>query len=389
MTTTTTLSKAREWLVNSLPTLEELHSVAAEITGLSDFGPPDYVAGLESILFSYQHEAALTPLGVEMARDELITILMARLFSEAGWQQYPEHATVPIEQPVFIIGAPRTGTTTLHRLLTADPGHQGLELWLGYAPQPRPASSQWPSNPVFQLVQAGVEKFYEQHPRYRGIHDRNAAKVEECWLLTRQSMLSAYFEFTGHVPSYTAWLAAQDWTEAYLRHRRNLQLIGLNDAGRRWVLKSSSHMLCLDALFAAYPDALVIRTHRRPASTVVGSACSMASTLAAGKSLVFQGSSIGPELLELAGRALGRFAEDRSRHDPARFYDVEFDEFTRDPLGIVAEIYQRLGEQLTPDVLAGMSAVLAKDERLRAHRYDIADYGVSPEQADARLAALL
>lgn len=375
--------------MDSLPTLDELHATAVGLTGLSDFGPPDYLPGLEKILFSYAREAALTALGVRLAREELVAILVARLFSEAGWRQYPEYSKVPIERPVFIIGAPRTGTTLLHRMLTADPRHQGLEMWLGYAPRPRPPRSQWPADPVFQQIQAGVDLFYRQDPEYRGIHDRGADKVEECWLLTRQSLLSAYFEFTGHVPSYSAWLAEQDWTEAYLRHRRNLQLIGLRDAGRRWVLKYSGHMLCLDALFAAYPDAVVIQTHRGPASTVVGSACSMVSRLAAGRSFVLQGRSIGPELLELAARALGRFAADRARHDPGRFYDVEFDEFVKNPLGVATDIYHRLGEQMTQDITAAMSVVLAKDDRLRAHRYDVADYGLSPEQADNRLAALL
>jgi hypothetical protein len=375
--------------VDSLPTIEELHSAASSVTGLSDFGPPDYLAGLEMILFSYRHEAALTPLGVRLAREELLAILIARLFSEAGWRRYPDHARVPVERPVFIIGPPRTGTTTLHRMLTADPRHQGLELWLGYAPQPRPRRSEWPKDPVFQLVQAGCDQFFTRDPEYRGIHDRNAGEVEECWLLTRQSMLSAYFEFTSHVPSFSAWLAEQDWTQAYLRHRRNLQLIGLREGGRRWVLKSSGHMLCLDALFAAYPDALVIQTHRRPGSAVVGSACSMVSRLSAGRSDVFAGRSIGPELLELAARALGQFAEDRARHDQDRFYDVEFDDFAARPLDVVAGIYRRIGEELTADVTAAMAAVLAQDERLRAHRYDIADFGVTPEQADIRLGALL
>jgi hypothetical protein len=376
-------------MVDSLPTIDELHSAAASVTGLSDFGPPDYMAGLEKILFSYRHEAALTPLGARLAREELLAILSARLVSEAGWQRHPEHAAVPVERPLFIVGAPRTGTTTLHRMLTADPRHQGLEMWLGYAPQPRPLRSQWPGDPVFRQVQAGVDQFFRQDPEYRGIHDRSASEVEECWLLTRQSMLSAYFEFTGHVPSYSAWLAEQDWTQAYLRHRRNLQLIGLPDADRRWVLKYSGHMLCLDALFTAYPDALVIQTHRRPASTVVGSACSMVSRLAAGKSLVFQDRLIGPELLELAARALGRFAKDRARHDQARFYDVEFDDFVKNPLGVVAGVYCRIGEPLSAEAAAAMEAVLAKDDRQRAHRYDIADFGVTPEQADTRLTALL
>ena len=52
-------------------------------------------------------------------------------------------AAVRIERPVFVTGLPRTGTTALHRLLAADPAHQGLELWLAEAPQPRPPRSSW------------------------------------------------------------------------------------------------------------------------------------------------------------------------------------------------------------------------------------------------------
>ncbi|MDT3443239.1 MULTISPECIES: sulfotransferase [unclassified Pseudofrankia] len=375
--------------MDTIGTIDELHTVAATLTGLSDFGPSDYLEGLEVVLASYEKEASLTPDGVRAIRDELCGILVARLLSEAGWHRHPEHAQVPIERPVFIVGMPRTGTTTLHRLLTADPANQGLELWLTYAPQPRPPRSTWPDNPIFEQVRQGVGAFMEQHPGYLGIHNRTADGVEECWLLTRQSMLSAYFEFTGYVPTYSAWLAGQDWTGAYQRHRRNLQLIGLNDQGRRWVLKSSSHMPCLDALLATYPDALVIQTHRRPASAVLGSACSMVSHLAAGKSSTFHGQAIGPVLFDMATRALERFAADRAKHDPATFYDVEFDAFIADPLAVVADIYRHLGWELADEVGPAMLAVLAEDARLRSHRYELADFGVNAAEVDSRLGALL
>jgi hypothetical protein len=363
--------------------------VARDLTGLSDFGPPDYLEGLKVVLAAYEQEASLTPAGVQMIRDELCGVLAARLFSEAGWRRYPEHAQVPIERPVFIIGLPRTGTTTLHRLLTADPANQGLELWLTYAPQPRPQRSTWPDNPVFQMTQQGIQGFFTTQPDYRGIHDRTAEGVEECWLLTRQSMLSAYFEFTGYVPSYSAWLADRDWTDAYARHRRNLQLIGLADRDRRWVLKSSSHLPCLDALLATYPDAMVIVTHRRPAGAVLGSACSMASKLAGGRSLAFQGAAIGPVLLDLAERALTRFAAARAKYDPARFYDVEFADFIADPLAVVAGIYRHLGWELPEAARPAMADVLAEDARLRSHRYELTDFGVTAGEADARLGPLL
>lgn len=374
--------------MDKVGTVDELHTAASALTGLTDFGSAEYLEGLEVILAAYQEEAHLTPLGVHLAQDELRSILAARLFSEAGWRRHPEYAQVRIERPVFIVGMPRTGTTTLHRMLTVDPDHQGLELWLGNAPQPRPPRAAWAADPIFRHTQEGIDSFVEQNPGYLGIHNRKAGEVEECWLLTRQSMLSGYFELTGHVPSYSAWLAKQDWAEAYRRHRRNLQLIGLREPASRWVLKSSGHMLCLDALVETYPDALVIQTRRRPASTVLGSACSMVSKIAAGRSTVFGGEAIGPALLDLAAHALQRYTADRARHDPARFYDVDFDEFTADPLAVVTDIYRLLGRDVTDEVRTAMSAVVAEDNRLRSHRYDLADFGISAEQVDSRLAGL-
>lgn len=375
--------------MNRLGSVEELEAAASGLTGLTDFGPTEYRAGLEVLLSSYQEEADLSPQGIGAVQGELTGILASRLISQAQWAARPEYAEVAIERPVFIVGMPRTGTTTLHRMLTADPTHQGLQMWLGYAPQPRPARADWATDPVFQMVQKGIDGFVEQVPGYLGIHNRRADEVEECWLLTRQSMLSAYFEFTGNLPTYSAWLAEQDFTETYQRYRRNLQLIGLPDAGKRWVLKSSSHLVCLDALLATFPDALVIQTHRRPASVVLGSACSMVNKMVAGRSASFQGEAIGPILLEFAVRSLERYTTDRADYDPATFHDVEFDEFTADPLAVVTDIYRRLGRDITDEVRTAMLAVVAEDDRLRSHTYDLTDYGITADEVDARLSTLL
>jgi len=93
-------------------------------------------------------------------------------------------------------------------------------------------------------------------------------------------MRSISWECLAHLPSYSAWLRGQDWTGAYRRHRRNLQLIGLG-AGRRWVLKNPSHLFALDALLAVYPDALIVQTHRAP-DVAIASVCSLAAQATAG-----------------------------------------------------------------------------------------------------------
>ena len=214
------------------------------------------------LLESYQRDADLTEFGSKMQRFFVRNALVARLVSEAAFKQYPQHADVPIERPIFVTGLPRTGTTAIHRLLTADPRHQGLELWLAEFPQPRPPRETWSQNPVFQQLDAQFSKAHEENPDYTGLHYMTADEVEECWQLLRQSLHSVSYETLAHMPTYSQWLAQQDWTKPYQRHRRNLQLIGLNDPEKRWVLKNPSHLFALDALFATYPDALVVQCHR-------------------------------------------------------------------------------------------------------------------------------
>jgi AcrR family transcriptional regulator len=377
--------------MNTAGTVADLHASATRITGLADFGPDDYTDGLGVLLESYARDAGLTPLGEKVTRALLRGALVARLLSEAGWQRHLGYAEVAVERPVFVTGLPRTGTTALHRLLAADPAHQGLELWLAEAPQPRPPRPAWAGDPVFQRIQAACARHHVEHPEFMGVHYIAADQVEECWQLLRQSMRSVSFECLAHLPGYSAWLRDQDWTEAYRRHRRNLQLIGLNDTGRRWALKNPSHLFALDALLGAYPDALVIQTHRAPRAAIA-SVCSLAAQASAGWSARFRGPVIGQDQLTLWASGLERFTAERARHDPARFYDVAYDDFVADPFGTVEAAYGFFGLPLSGAAADAMRSLVSTDETGRgpwpAHRYTLADFGLTGAEVDERFAAI-
>jgi hypothetical protein len=376
---------------DSVGTIEDLHELASTITGLDDFGGDDYRTGLAVLLDSYAGEAQLTPWGNKVTRSTLRAALVARLLSEAAWHANPSHADVAIQRPIFVTGLPRTGTTALHRLLCEDPAHQGLEMWLTQVPQPRPPRETWAADPVFQHLQAGFDKHHVENPEFMGVHYISADMVEECWQLLRQSMLSIAYESLAHLPTYSAWLAQQDWAPAYERHRRNLQLIGLNDPGRRWVLKNPSHLFALDALLAVYPDALVVQTHRDP-RVVVASSSSLSAHATEGQSDLFRGEVIGRDQLELWARGADVFLAERSRHDPAQFVDVHYEDFVADPIGTVESIYQAFGLSLDDEARAAMATVQAKSrsgQRRPSHAYSLRDFGLTGDEVDARFAGYL
>ncbi len=373
-------------------TVEDLHASAVKACGLDDFGTDDdnYREALAVLLESFQRDADLTELGSKMQRFFVRNALVARLVSEAAFKQYPEHADVPIERPIFVTGLPRTGTTAVHRLLAADPRHQGLELWLAEFPQPRPPRETWSQNPVFQQLDAQFTKAHEENPDYTGLHFMTADEVEECWQLLRQSLHSVSYETLAHVPTYSQWLARQDWTKPYQRHRRNLQLIGLNDREKRWVLKNPSHLFALDALFTTYPDALVVQCHR-PAETIMASMCSLAQHTTEGWSNTFTGDVIGADSMETWSRGLRLFNAERAKHDPAQFYDLDYFQLIKDPIGAVDDIYRAFGIEFTDDAREAVSHTheeSKKGPRAPKHTYSLADYGLTDEQVKDRFKGL-
>src|SRR5204862_2369895 len=83
-------------------------------------------------------------------------------------------------------------------------------------------------------------------------------------------------------PTFTGWQLEplETLARVYRLHRRMLQTFqheAPDAVPRRWLLKSPFHVSTLPALFAEYPDARVIHTHRDPRKFLA----SLVSTLSA------------------------------------------------------------------------------------------------------------
>jgi len=374
---------------DSVGTFDDLHAAARRMTGLDDFGCDDYHEPLRVLLDSFQSSAGLTGVGNTMERSFLRGALAARLISEDGFAKHPEHAEVAIERPIFVTGIQRSGTTALQRLLYADPSTQGLEMWLTQVPQPRPPRDTWDEDPVYAMLKQGFEQHHAENPEMAGIHFMTADTVEEDWQLLRQSLTTTAYPALAHVPEYLAWLRKADWVPAYERFRRNLQLIGLNDHGKRWVLKNPSHMDALDALMSVFPDALVIQTHRDPV-VAVGSACSLAATTTKGWSTVFVGEQLGADVLDLLVTECRLIAEARMRYDAAQFVDVPYDELVTDPIGVVRRVYESFElpwDDTVEDAVRTEHEASRSGPRAPKHDYALSDYGLTEDRVRAAFPA--
>jgi hypothetical protein len=138
---------------------------------------------------------------------------------------------------------------------------------------------------------------------------------------------------------------------------------------------------------AVYPDALIIQTHREPRA-VIGSMCSLAAQATEGWSDIFRGKVIGADQLELWSRGLAEFRAARANYSPAQFLDVDYADFTADPVGTVESVYEHFRLDYSDTAAAairGLHAQAASGGASRpAHRYSLADFGLTGEQVDER-----
>ena len=366
---------------------DALHDDARKETGLDDFGDPSYGKGLEVLLTSLDEDVNLSPLGRGIYRGQLTKVLATRLRTVQRLKDRPEVLETRIRRPIVITGLVRTGSTALHYLMGQDPDLQKLEYWLAAEPQPRPPREEWEANPAFEAAVGELDFLYNTTPDLMAVHEMKADWPEECRHILAQCFTDDRFESSATLPLYNEWYHGTAHPETYLWHKKVIQLIGSTDPKRRWLLKYPVHLRQLDALFAVYPDACVIQTHRDP-RTVMASYASFISKVRQMHQLDVDVAYVAREQMESWAHAATAGMRYREAHGDDQFIDVQFQDFMSDPIGSVKRIYDRFDQRLSPEGEAKLKAWHADHPQGKhgQHSYQKKDIGVSEDEILERFA---
>jgi hypothetical protein len=165
------------------------------------------------------------------------------------------------------------------------------------------------------------------------------------------------------------------------RARCRLQTLQARSESRRWLLKAPSHLFQLRTLFAVYPDARIVRTHRDPLKTLP-SAINLMGTLkwmrcrevdmsAAAKRIPAGYAHIYRK--EIEQRASGVLPD-------AQFVDVQFDDIVRDLVATIEAVYCRLDWPFSDGAARSIAEYAAgKPKGSRGeHHYSLENAGLDP-----------
>lgn len=246
---------------------DEMINEARKQTGLQDLGRDFWDEPLDRLIHSLNHEARLHPIGKFISRKRIINLLSVRLRAEQWFKKHPEILQQEVHPPLVIVGLQRTGTTKLHRLLTADPENRVLRSWEALNPVPlKPNGSQIDKR--VQIARTSERALRWMAPGFFAIHPVEYSAPEEDILLLDVSFLSTTPEATTLVPSYSAWLEKTEQSLAYSYGSKLLRLLQWQQPGQRWVLKSPHHLEFLPLLEKYYGRPRFIWTHRDPAECI-------------------------------------------------------------------------------------------------------------------------
>jgi hypothetical protein len=360
---------------------DDLLATARHATGLDDLGEaewPGYEATFRKLVASIDTESQLHLVGRVMTRGEMLRMLETWLRLQQTWRQTPALASEPIEAPLFVVGSPRTGTTILLELLALDHNLRAPLAWEAL----HPLALDGDPERRRELSECEQELWSDVHPEFMTMHELASDLPCECVHFLAYDFAGPHWSMLYDTPSFTGWQLERIeplLARVYRLHRRMLQTFQHGDEPRRWLLKSPGHLQTLAQVFAEYPDARVIHTHRDP-RRFIASLVSLLAVLRFTRSDQVDIAALGP-LMELTyqmfleqvidQRTSGAIPDDR-------IVDSHFLDLMADPVAALARLYERLELPWPAHHDRTVREYLASKPKGKhgAHQYTFADVGL-------------
>jgi hypothetical protein len=352
-------------------------------TALDDFGADDFVKRLDLLCRAMREQGGFNGAGVMQQHSFILGLLKNRLLVEDLLRRHPEILEQRIAAPIIICGLPRTGTTHLHNLMSADPALRSLPYWESLEPvlaereQPAPGAP----DPRKERTAMALSFLDTAMPYFKRMHEMTVEHTHEEIQLLAMDFSTMLFETTAPMPMWRDHYLARDQRSSYAYLLRVLKVLQWLRGGSRWVLKSPQHLEQFPALVDTFPDATFVVTHRDPVSVTA----SMVTMLAYSARLTRDHvdlETLGHYWADRLERMLGRCADERDVLPVARTIDVRFDEFMADDLAMVTRVYDLAGQPLDERSRASMAAFTAEHPRGKfgTVEYDLAQFGLDAEE---------
>jgi hypothetical protein len=322
-------------------------------TGLSDFGAMDFVERLDLWCQCVKEDEYLSPISHAGLWTMFVRYASDRLRVEDICKRHPEILDINIDRPIIVAGPPRSGTTHLLGLLSADTRLRSLPWWEAIAPVPTETDAPTPDdpNPRWTKAEAGWQQQDAMMPLFKYMHEFSPDHISEDIELQALDFSSYLLEWMALVPKWRDYYLSRDQSGTYAYLKKGLQVLTFLKGPNRWVIKCPQHMEQLPVLQKTFPDATYVITHRDPVGSIRST---LSMWLYAARILRTR---IDPEepkayWIDRYKTLLSRCVADHDCLPPEQTVDVYFHQWIKDPDAILSEIYRKADLPLDAGTLA-------------------------------------
>ncbi len=334
---------------------------------------------LERLVTAINQESFMSDEGFASAHKALLNDMVNRLEGLKWFQKHPEIANEVIEQPVFLMGLPRSGTTYFQYLFDCDQRFRLIRTWEAMTPSPPPGAD--PAS-AEERRKSWAELRKQMFPTVEGfdalhLHDEDGS--EECHAFIEQSFGAAGLNNLYRVPSYFDYLLDEaDLEASYRVHKRQLQLLQWHTAKKPWALKYPNHLLAVPEILKVYPDARFVMTHRDPIQTLASISKMSYKLRSARTDQSVDQKDIGRYMTHFVQRHIDRIMATANSPYADRIIHVDYYALVDDPVAEMLKVHKKLGIDSPEEVCEAVKAWReANPKNARgANTYSFEEYGL-------------
>jgi hypothetical protein len=307
-----------------------------------------------------------------------------------------------IEQPVFIVGNPRSGTTFLHRLMAKDKENfTSMQTWeVLFAPsitqrklvRALAALDRWLGSPLHRQMAAWEKRWQEQNVVHKvtlRVPEEDQYLFVHIWSTLAVWLFSAILEEGAPYTYFDTAMSGAEKRRVMNFYQRCIQRHlyahgGDHRQAEHYLSKNPSSTPKVDTLYEFFPEAKIIYLIRNPLD-VIPSYVSL---------LDYTWNVLGDPLWEYGSRD---YVLDMARHwysyplerlgrAPRDSYIVvNFNDLVSDAEQMVADIYSRFGFDISPAFAQVLQEEAEKARSYRSkHEYSLKQMGLTREQIVAQ-----
>jgi len=307
---------------------------------------------------------------------------------------YPQHIQQNIEQPIFIVGNFRSGTTLLHRLLAKDPRFTAMKAWEIYI---APSIIQrklihWlmkANRLIGNPIQKFIDWFEKSLKNYSYMHRTGLNEVEEdshlFFHIWSTYDLIAFFPFPELIHNYIYYdedmtEEQKKWDMTYYAEALKRHVYANN--GKRYISKSPSFSPKVKTLHHQFPDAKFINIVRSPLRVIPSSVSMFSNHWQTYGEPEEQYPKPGLDVMQEQTKHWYLYPHQYLKNlPPDQYVIVRYQDLVQNPKETVENIYSRFGLDITDEFQQILTIESEKSKTFKSsHEYSLDEMGLNREE---------